>query len=1104
MTDIDRIVEKKTRRRRRRRRAARLTMLSALLLALALSGLMLLLVMETRAPDWARDRFEDRLNRSLSNARVEIGNIRISAFSGGFTALAMLDDVHLLDPDGRVRAALPEVEIEIAGAGLLSGRLQPMSLKVHRAHLNLTREPDGSFDIRIGSEEGAAEIQQNRSYSEIIAAIESIFDQDFLARLQMVESTEMSVFLRDDLTNRSWTFRDGRLVIENSPDQLAANVTFALESAEDDEMSAASFGWKKQKGQEVSQFSTQFTGLRTNDLADQIAAFDWLRLLDAPIAGSVSVAVTGEGRFGQMDGVLDIGAGVIAATQASDPVRFSGAKAYLSYDESLEKFTFNQIAVQTDAAHIIAEGHAYLGDRIDRTVGAVIAQLKFTKVLINPEGMFDQPLEFSVGALDMRVQTAPLIVDIGQMVLVDAETSYVLKGRLAAEAAGWTNALDLAVKSVSTDNLLNFWPLTQKQNTRRWLAKNVLAGQLNNIRGAFRTAPGREPRLSVNFDVAGASVKFMKTMPPIENGIGYGVLTNQSLSIAIEQGQITAPDGGVIDAAGSHFAIPDITVRFAPADIDLDARGPLQSFLSLLDQKPFMFLSKAGLAPDIASGQGQVAGRISLPLAPKVELHEVDFALNGVVRNARSENLVKGRLLTADEMAVFVDRSGLTVSGAARIGSVPANGLWRQDFGPEAKGKSRIEGDIEISQALLDEFNIILPKGSVAGKGTGHIDIAFQRGKPPAFTLVSDLNRLALSFAQVGFAKPKNETGRLAVSGAFGSPAVIDAISLTTRGLKAEGAIFLNSDGTLDVARFSQVDIGGWMLTPVDIRIGGDGQAIFDINGGEVDFRDSRFSAGPGDNDAGNRIAVRLDRLIVSNGIALTGVEGELTTKGGVSGGFSGRINGGARIVGALAPDTGGTAVRLSSKHAGEVMRSAGLFESAIGGHMDMVLVPGGVPGEYEGSLKIKDTRVKNANALADLLAAISVVGLLEQLGGEGISFTDIDARFRLLGEGVTLHRSSAVGPALGLTMQGVYGFTSGQIDMQGVITPIYILNGVLEQTKLFGRLFGRQKGEGLFGFTYTLRGDADDPRVGVNPLSILTPGMFREMFRQPVPERPE
>ena len=59
---------------------------------------------------------------------------------------------------------------------------------------------------------------------------------------------------------------------------------------------------------------------------------------------------------------------------------------------------------------------------------------------------------------------------------------------------------------------------------------------------------------------------------------------------------------------------------------------------------------------------------------------------------------------------------------------------------------------------------------------------------------------------------------------------------------------------------------------------------------------------------------------------------------------------------------------------------------------------------------------------------------------------------------------------------------------MQGVISPVYLLNGV-------GAIFTK-RGEGVFGFNYTLSGTADAPEVGVNPLSILTPGMLRGIFR--------
>ena len=80
--------------------------------------------------------------------------------------------------------------------------------------------------------------------------------------------------------------------------------------------------------------------------------------------------------------------------------------------------------------------------------------------------------------------------------------------------------------------------------------------------------------------------------------------------------------------------------------------------------------------------------------------------------------------------------------------------------------------------------------------------------------------------------------------------------------------------------------------------------------------------------------------------------------------------------------------------------------------------------------------------------------------------------------------------------MDGVYGLDTGAINMQGVITPVYLLNGI-------GSVLTR-KGEGLFGFNYKLRGLAADPKVSVNPLSGLAPGMLRNVLRKPATELPE
>jgi hypothetical protein len=81
----------------------------------------------------------------------------------------------------------------------------------------------------------------------------------------------------------------------------------------------------------------------------------------------------------------------------------------------------------------------------------------------------------------------------------------------------------------------------------------------------------------------------------------------------------------------------------------------------------------------------------------------------------------------------------------------------------------------------------------------------------------------------------------------------------------------------------------------------------------------------------------------------------------------------------------------------------------------------------------------------------------------------------------------------MGISMQGYYYPGSRQLDMHGVMSPFYLVNAV-------GGLFTR-RGEGIVGVNYEMRGPASSPSVTVNPLSILTPGVFRDLFRRAPPD---
>jgi hypothetical protein len=231
----------------------------------------------------------------------------------------------------------------------------------------------------------------------------------------------------------------------------------------------------------------------------------------------------------------------------------------------------------------------------------------------------------------------------------------------------------------------------------------------------------------------------------------------------------------------------------------------------------------------------------------------------------------------------------------------------------------------------------------------------------------------------------------------------------------------------------------------------------------------------------------------VTEGIALTGLRGEVIAGRALSGSFEAQMNGGAPVRGTLVPTERGTAIRLTAADAGAVLSDSGLFRNARDGSFELVLLPTARPGEFDGRLAIGRVRMRSAQGIAALLDAVSVVGLLDELQGPGIVFETVDANFRLTPGRIVLSDAAAVGASLGISMDGVYDIASRNMDMQGVISPIYILNGIGQ--------FLTRRGEGLFGFSYRMSGPPGATRVEVNPLSILTPGMFREIFRRPPPQ---
>ena len=273
----------------------------------------------------------------------------------------------------------------------------------------------------------------------------------------------------------------------------------------------------------------------------------------------------------------------------------------------------------------------------------------------------------------------------------------------------------------------------------------------------------------------------------------------------------------------------------------------------------------------------------------------------------------------------------------------------------------------------------------------------------------------------------------------------------------------------------------------------GNGQAI----------RDDTFS-GPFHIDA------RLDRLGMRDGVAIAPFSLDLAGIGNKPAtlSLSGNI-GKAAISGNIETTAAGRKFTLDTGDAGELIRGLFDFQSIKGGRLRLsASLPGRASdpdagagiADYQGTLDIDKFQVVNQPLLARLFSAGSLTGIGDLMGGDGITIDNLNVPFASKNNVVSVHDARARGPAIGATADGYIDRPKNQIALKGSLVPAYGLNSVLGVIPLLGDVLVSKKGEGVFGVTYSATGNADQPRIDVNPLSVLTPGILRRIFEGHMP----
>ncbi len=1047
------------------------------------------------APQWLRQRLETRIEQELNGLQLEFGEINF-VMNRGWRPRIGMRDVTLRAADGSPIVQLADAEISMAMRPLLQGTIQPKRIYLSGLYANLRRESDG---IALSLSEGGSPLRQAANLPQLIEQWDRQFELPVLSSLTEVATDGVTLRYEDARLGRVWTLDGGHVRFTRQAQSLTISSGFSVLSGRQD-VGAVEANYKSDIGDAAAEFGILISDIASEDIAVQTPALGWLQVLRTSISGSLRGGINSDGGLLPLSAGLQIGRGVIQPAPEALPIPIHSAHSYFTFFPLEQRLQFDELKINSGWGSGTMEGNAELAGISDGRLTDLVGQLQFTDLTLNPRGLYAEPQIFQGVTADFRLQPAPFRFQLGEMLVEHEGRQIRLDGRLQTGPEGWEYALNARSDRLDLAQVKSLWPAGAAEKPRRWVVENIFQAQAQDVNFALRGKGRSKPFYALDANFTGAEVKFQKHMPRVRGGAGHFSLYNTRMVVVASDGVVTADDGGAVQVAGTSFIIPDTSVRDGtPGIARVVAQGSVTAGLSLLNRPPLSIMDKARLPVDLAAGQLHVVGTLALPLKPKVAPEEILYHYQGTVTGVESETLVPGHVVAAQSLALRGDQGQVNLSGAGSLSGIPVSATWSQKVGTKASPASRVTGEVEISQEALDTLQIGLPRGTLSGQGQGRYQLDLVPNKPPQLQFSSDLVGTALRIPQISWRKPPQTPGRLDMDVTLSTPVKIDRLALEAPGLQARGWVSTKENGGLKQANLSTVTVGNWMRGAVSFIGLNNGLAETRITSGTLDLQRAPFSGESGSSSGGSSqtgpITMRLDRLQVTESIALTSFQGKFSTRGGLNGQFTGNLNGATPVSGVVVPKPGGVATRIRSEDAGGVFQAAGILRHGRGGSFDMTLLPSKQPGEYDGEIKIKNTRIKNAPSMAALLNAISVIGLLDELSGGGILFTGMEAKFRLGSTHLVLHESSAVGPSLGLSMDGIYDLKTGALNMRGVISPIYIINAI-------GRVVAR-KGEGLFGFAFKLRGTSDDPKVSVNPLSALAPGMFREIFRGKAPTVP-
>lgn len=1087
------------------------------------------------------------------NVAIEDALVRLTE-SGGFEL--RMRNVRFTDADSAPIAVAPLAAVGMSTSALWSGRLAPDKVVLIEPRLLLVYTEGGGLSVSFSKHASTSpsSVQSKPPVATGDGKVVQITDQDDVAGgLRRVDIARLiadagqrarrgmdaSSYLREiGVRNATvvldraghqtvWTVIEGDVDLEHKKRRstLTGNLSMASASGP----WGMSFKIEEAEKAQVVSLQASVRDLVPRGIAAMIPEIPMLEALDAPLSGDAHLDLDPEGRIVGGGMQLELGRGALQLPGLAElPLPLDGGQLNIRFDAKNGRIELAPSTLLWSQGRVTMVGTA----TAMAASNDPLAKSRWAVELKSTEGQLSAD-EFNVGAIPLEEASIKGIFSAHSGIL-SVSQAIVRAGGVQVDAAGelGTTADQRAVRfdgrigPMPITVAKAIWPRLIGPGARRWVGRQVTKARI--LGGTFKVAiapRAGEPfsaknaeRISLSLEAADVSFVPAKTLAPIEVPRALVRIEGEGLEISVPDATSQVVSGRRIAYKTGRLTAVDIYDERTQGEIAFRAQGPLAAVIDHLEQES-LGIGSLGLSSDGLDGKADGQFKINLPLVTGVEMSDLKIEGKARVSDGRAKQAIGTHDVQGATIAIDVGDGAVNATGQMLVGGVITKLGFQRIFGAteDKQPPLRLTATLDASdraQLGLDFNNVV--------QGEVPVDLTMTKGprNEQQIKVRADLSSAEITIEPLSWRKAPGRQAQLQFDIVKGDrqKILLQGVKMVGDDIAIDGWVALDAKGKMTEFHFP--DFSLTLVSRLELQGNLRADNVWDVkaHGQYWDGRDffrSLFSIGQAGDKQGSKkdqpgldLKAELDNVLGHSDISLKGLRLQMSRRGGRLSGLLARANitGGRPIeIGMQQAANEPRKLVALTDDAGQAFRLIGFYPNLQGGQMRLdVNLDGKGPAEKTGLLLVERFQILGDPIVSELLQTNDGSSSYTEAGKrpsrkierQTTEFDWMRAPFSVGYNQFVLEDAELRGPLLGAALRGKADFKLQGVDIGGTYVPLQGLNAAVGGIPLFGQLLAGPKGEGVLGITFRIYGPMAQPQVVVNPLSMIAPGIFREMFQ--------